>query len=150
MVPMVSSAVWRIPSRKLVSGHPYLLSDVASALGAWPVCGENSHCLFFCCDASSLPPRFLLSAWRAAYLPFGASRHLVWSALVPAVSRIFNHGPVGFAPCILRRIWAVSLRFLGCKVFIPQVNMQRVNKPVSVIPRSEATWESVTQKSEMC
>ena len=26
---------------------------------------------------------------------------------------------------------------------------QRVNKTVSVIPRSEATWESVTQKSEM-
>ncbi len=150
MVPMVSSAVWRIPSRKLVSGHPYLLSDVASALGAWSVCGENSHCLFFCCDASSFSPRFLFSAWRAAYLPFGASRHLVWFTAVPAVSRIFNHGPVGFAPCILRRIWAVSLRFLGCNVFIPQVNMQRVNKPVSVIPRSEATWESVTQKSEMC
>ena len=28
--------------------------------------------------------------------------------------------------------------------------LQRVDKPFSVIPRSEATWESVTQKPEIC
>lgn len=99
----------------------YLMRHQLWGLGLFV--GKIAIVCFFCCDASSLPPRFLFSAWRAAYLPFGASRHLVWFTAVPAVSRIFNHGPVGFAPCILRRIWAVSLRFLGCNVFIPQVNM---------------------------